>query len=69
MGAHLNLGGLEVFGEHALERGDGRLHSLVIAELRVALEALLQEVVCLLVFSACACGLPRKKTFSVSSHP
>ena len=59
-GGHLNFRGLEVFSEHALQRGDGRLHCLIIAELRVALEALLQEVVRLLVFRACACGLPCK---------
>ncbi len=64
-GGHLNFRGLEVFSEHALQRGDGRLHGLIIAEVWVALEALLQEVVRLLVLRACACGLPRKvKTFN-----
>lgn len=55
--AHLNLCGFEVLAEHILQRGNGRLHGLLKAELWVVLEALLQEVVGLLVLCTCAGAL------------
>ena len=53
----LNLGGFEVFAEHALQRSNGRLDCFIAAEVRVPFEPLLQEVVCLLVLGTGARAL------------
>ena len=55
--AHLDLRGLEVFGQHALQGRDGRLHRLSQAQ-GCALQLLLQEVFSLLVLGSGTCALP-----------
>ena len=64
--AHLDLGGLEVFGQHALQGRDGRLHRLSQAQ-RCSLELLLQKILSLLVLGSRTCALPATQALNYDS--
>ena len=62
--AHLNLVGLEVLGQHALQRGDGQLDGVRQAKLGGSLELLFQKVLRLSVLGSSACSLAEALAFT-----